>query len=520
MVTVNNKVELAASPIAAVLRDLYENHPEKVILAEKKEQTTVRQVYENAVAIAHGLQQQGFVAGDRVVLAIPANGAFLEVFYALVFLRATIAIIDPEMGRDRYRSKLRQFDPRWAFVDSRLLLLQEHPIIRWLHFRTSRTAPYFPHTASARTIACGIWLPLVQRKTWLHQLRQPTKQVQWIENEDIAQHELIITYTSGTLDEPKGVVHTVASLVASLERIGAHIDARTETRMATYLPHYLLLGLSVDLPAVLYDPKLSAVQKLAFFDQNNITTVMGPPSDFVPLLAHCEQHKTQFPSSLRHIILGSAPVTRRFLHRLTEVLPTHTRITCLYGMTEHLVVASVDGRFKKDYDTTGDLLGKPVEGVQIRIENDEIMVQSPQLFARYLHLHERDAFHATGDLGFMDDAGHLVLSGRKKDMIIRRNQNIYPALYESTINRIPGVTEAVLIGVYDETLHDERVILVVEGDTHLTADRLMAQLRFGEFSIDQEALPDHIALLPLPRSGRQHKVDKAALKTNFLVPNF
>ena len=121
---------------------------------------------------------------------------------------------------------------------------------------------------------------------------------------------------------------------------------------------------------------------------------MGPPSDFVPMIEHCEATKTQFPETMQHILLGSAPVTRRFLQRFSDVLPSHTRLTCLYGMTENLFVASIDGRFKKDYDCEGDLLGKPAEGVDIQIVSDEITLNSNQLFTRYYHLKDRKTYRS------------------------------------------------------------------------------------------------------------------------------
>jgi acyl-CoA synthetase (AMP-forming)/AMP-acid ligase II len=324
--------------------------------------------------------------------------------------------------------------------------------------------------------------------------------------------DFLITYTSGTIAEPKGVVHSFDSLFNSLNLIGELLNPEKETLIATYLPHYMLIGFSVKIPSILYNPKLNPIEKLAFFKANNVTTIMGPPSDFVPMIEHCEATKTQFPDSMQHLLLGSAPVTRRFLRRLSDVLPSHTRITCLYGMTENLLCATVDGRFKMDYDCEGDLLGKPAMGVDIKIIDNEIVLNSNQLFSRYFHLKSRNDYHETGDLGAFDDNNLLILRGRKKDMIIRRNLNIYPAIYEATINRINGVTEAVLVGVYDDTIHDEKVYLIVEGADFLNKKDLLTQLKTGAYSIDNEAMPDDILFMQLPRSGRQHKVNKAVIR--------
>jgi len=223
------------------------------------------------------------------------------------------------------------------------------------------------------------------------------------------------------------------------------------------------------------------------------------------------------PDCLQELFFGSAPVYRSFLERLIPVTPAHVRLTCLYGMTENLVVAGIDGREKAQYSTSdGDVVGRPVPGVEIDIAPDgEIQVRSPQIFTRYLHLDGRAAWHPTGDLGHLDPEGRLVLTGRKKDMIIRRNFNLYPGLYEPTINRIPGVTESAFVGVYDEKIQDESVTLFVETHRLLTEDFLRRALESGEYSIDREALPDRIVFAKLPRSGRQNKVDKNALRQLF-----
>jgi acyl-CoA synthetase (AMP-forming)/AMP-acid ligase II len=505
------------SSIADILIKLNETEPLNVIITEGAVRVTVNEIYNDAVKIALNLQAQGFKESDRVAIAAPPNAEFVKIMYALIFLKGTVAIIDPEMGRDNYKSKLKQFNPQWAFVDARLLLLQEHPILRYLHLKKSKTAPYFPYTPTTKIIACGMWLPLFQKKsfltTWLKKPYLPffnwNKSSENPNNE--GGHEFLITYTSGTIAEPKGVVHSFNSLYNSLKLIGNQLDTDKENLIATYLPHYMLIGFSVKMPSILYNPKLMAVEKLAFFETHKVSTIMGPPSDFVPMIELCEKNKTLFPFTMQHILLGSAPVTRRFLQRLTDVLHPHTRITCLYGMTENLLVASIDGRFKKDYDCEGDLLGKPAEGVEIEIVDDEILIKSNQLFTRYFHLKTRDAFHPTGDLGAFDAQNLLILRGRKKDMIIRRNLNIYPAIYEATINRIEGVTEAVLVGIYDDTIHDEKLYLVIEGD-NLNKQDISNKLKTGAYSIDNEALPDEIILMPLPRSGRQHKVNKDAIR--------
>ncbi len=491
---------------------LRERAPDTPALVQGGRTITVGELLKQSERLAAGLQGLGIGPGDTAVLAARPDADFILIVYAAMHCGLRLAVIDPEMGRDNYREKLRQLQPGWALVDARLLFLQEHPLLRRLYFYWSKKGIYFPRISGLRTIATGPCLPLRQKHTRLQNLYQANFPA------DIPSHlpddtEFLITYTSGTTGMPKGVVHSIGAIRASMEQIANLIRNGTNRRLATHLPYFALIGLSAGVEVHLWDYDSSAAEKIQFIEEHQITTLFAPPCDYVPLLEICEREGRQFPGCLQQLYFGSAPVYRSFLERLIPVLPAHLRLSCLYGMTENLLVASIDGREKVQLSTDGgDIVGKPAPGVEVRIAADgEVLVRSPQTFSRYLHLEERPDWHATGDLGHLDPKQGLVLTGRKKDMIIRRNFNLYPGLYEPTINRIPGVTECAFVGRYDEKKQDETVVLFVETHRPVSIADLRRALEFGAYSIDLAALPDQIILTKLPRSGRQNKVDKAAL---------
>jgi long-subunit acyl-CoA synthetase (AMP-forming) len=273
----------------------------------------------------------------------------------------------------------------------------------------------------------------------------------------------------------------------------------------------MLLGIAAGLPVKLLNADLSAKAKINFIQKENIEIVFGPPSDYMPLIQYCEKNDEMLPGCLQHVMIGSAPVHILFLKRLIAVLPMQTQITCIYGMTENLLVTTIDGRQKVLYKGEGDIVGKPIDGIQITIAEDgEILLQSPQMFSRYYHEEMGNEWHHTGDLGKLNEDGDIILSGRKKEMIIRRNMNIYPALYENTIKHIEGIDEAAMVGIYNDTMHDEKVYLAVEGND-INLHTLKKQLANGKYSIDNEALPDEIFKMIIPRKGRQNKIDRNAI---------
>jgi acyl-CoA synthetase (AMP-forming)/AMP-acid ligase II len=215
-------------------------------------------------------------------------------------------------------------------------------------------------------------------------------------------------------------------------------------------------------------------------------------------------------------MLGSAPVRRPFLERLQRVISPGTVVRAVYGMTEAAPVASVTLGEKLAFTGEGDLLGTCFPGVRARIADDgELWVSGRHLFRGYLG-GAPVVEHATGDLARLDECGRLVLLGRRKDMIIRGQFNVYPDLYESRIEAIPGVRRCAMVGVYDEAIADERIVLALEPDQGQDAEalkgRVLRELRDGKGRIDEAAQPDLIIVLEVPVAGRAAKIDRQALR--------
>lgn len=485
-------------------------NPKKTVLIHKKKQLSAENLYKRANLLAQYLSMNNLKQGQTCVIAAEPGPHFLEIMYALLMLRTKIAIIDPEMGQENYFSKLRQLNPAWIFADSRLLFLDENPILKKIILKFKKNVPNLPFSITCNFVSVGLKLPLKRDHIKYNKIFKKSLAVK--ELIPISDNfENIIVYTSGTLEIPKGVVHSDKSLSSTLSLLRDTINAKPGNCVGTYLPHFMLLGIASGITVKTMKKHYTAAEKFKWLEQEKINIFFGPPSELLSLITYCEKNKTKLPLHLQHLMLGSAPVHQGFLQRLIKVLPKETQITCTYGMTEHLLTALADGRIKAEKKADGDYLGKIVEGVKIKItENQEILVRSEQLFERYFHENEGNEWHHTGDLGKLDSNGDLILLGRKKEMIIRRDYNIYPALYENTLKKIPGVNEAALVGVYSENLHDEKVYLAVETQlddiSHLK--KLMVE---SEFRIDKEALPDCIFKMEIPRKGRQNKIDRNAI---------
>lgn len=498
---------------------MYSNHfieilknrnPLDVILFEDRKSITAGHLLKSAYSLASALLQQGVKKGDKVILAVKPGIEFLQVIYANMMIGTIVSIIDPEMGRENYRAKLDQFSPDHAFVDSRLVWMNEHPVLKFLVLKINKSIPSFPTINNCKLYTTGSKIPLFQKYKRISTLLKHPDSIPNFET--ISEEEdFLVTYTSGTLSEPKGVVHNYSSLFQSIKHLAELLQKNQDAIIATHLPHYALLGITAGIKVYLWDNNMPPIQKIQFITQHTITTLFGPPSDFVPLIHYLHQTKGKLPACIKNIYLGSAPIYSSFLSRLIPLSET-AKISCLYGMTENLMVSFLDAREKLQAVSDGDMVGYPFPGVDISIAADgEVCILSNQMYSHYWQQEKIQGVHHTGDIGKLDCKGRLILLGRKKDMIIRRNFNIYPGLYEPSIHKIKGIHEAVMLGMYNKPKADEEIILVVDGEAGLKECDIMKQLTSGNYSIDKEALPDKILFMDIPHAGRQHKVDRKLL---------
>lgn len=499
------------------LMKLAEQSPDLIVLQNNHLKLTAIRLFNNSKRVAEHLSELKFRKDDIAAIAARPGEEFLEVMFAVLMLHGKIAIIDPEMGRANYAAKMKQLHATWLFADSGLLLLREHPILRWIILKFKKNIPNIQFLDDMQIVSVGRRLPIIKKHIPFRRLLKHCKTSSSFSPCDTLYQNLII-YTSGTLNSPKGVLHTDANLNASITSLSNLLSATKTDVVGTYLPHFMLLGIASGLTVKVMSEKMNSEKKLRWLENEGINIFFGPPSEFMPLIEYCEENNQLMPGQLRHLLIGSAPVHKCFLNRLIKVLSKQTKVSCTYGMTELLLVSAIDGREKVNYEEEGDVLGKPVPGVDIKISGEgEILVRSQQLYSRYFQDEKREDWHATGDLGKIDTTGNLVLLGRKKEMIIRRNFNIYPALYEDTIKKIKGIEEVAFVGLYDEDIHDEKVYLAIETkETEIS--KIKQLLTDGQFSIDKHALPDKIFKMVIPRKGRQNKIDRTAI-TEYIKKN-
>jgi len=147
---------LFSNRIIELIEDL---NPSQILLQTDVTAFTAGDLLSNSKQLGRHLLQIGMKAGDRVVIASAPGIDFVKIMFSTMMVGAEVAIIDPEMGRDNYKNKLKQFQPSWVFLDARILLLQKNILLRKFYFWWRKRGLYFPPSPQIKKIITGPKLP-------------------------------------------------------------------------------------------------------------------------------------------------------------------------------------------------------------------------------------------------------------------------------------------------------------------------------------------------------------------------
>ncbi|MEU8616559.1 AMP-binding protein [Streptomyces sp. NPDC048623] len=335
-----------------------------------------------------------------------------------------------------------------------------------------------------------------------------------------------IYWTSGTTSDPKGVLHTDRSLIAggSCLAHALHLSAEDVGSMAFPYAHiagpdYTVMLLLYGFPAVMFE-QFALPEALAEYRRHGVTVAGGSTAFYSMFLA--EQRKRPGEPvipTLRLLAGGGAPKPPEVYHAVVRELGC--QLTHGYGMTEVPMITMGDpGDTAENLATTE---GRPPAGMEIRIaEGGEVRLRGEAVCRGYLDpaqtaaAFDADGFLITGDVGHLTADGHLVLTGRLKDIIIRKGENISAKEIEDLLHEHPGVGDAAVIGLPDAE-RGERVCAVIEqpaGAEPLALDEVTAFLREAGLSVFK--LPEQLEVVEaLPRNETLRKVLKYKLRERY-----
>jgi acyl-CoA synthetase (AMP-forming)/AMP-acid ligase II len=474
--------------------------PEAVALIDARGRPiTYRVLADRVRTTAGGLRANGFTPGDALLFAIRPGPDALVLALATVAAGGVVVFADPEVPADLLTARAGLAGVTWAAAESVLYMVSGFGPARARARRRGLLLPDFS-ALPVRHVHSGRWLPGVPRGSL--SLRGLTGEA--VSHRRDPDAPAVVVFTSGTTARPRAVVHTMRTLSAGLGLLRQRCLLGPGDTVHT---DQLMLGLPVlagggcwSLPGTPLDPATFAGQ----LTERGPTHVFLVPADAARVL----DVLPDWPAGLRGVLLGAAPVVPALLRRVRAAAPG-AEVLSIYGMTEAAPLAVATAEEKLAHAGTGDLLGTPLAGVDIVVADDELVVRAPHLCPRYLGGPPLTEL-PTGDLGRVEPDGRVVLLGRRKDMLIRGEHNIYPGLYEPSVAALPGVLDALLVGLPDQDTGDEEVVLAVVLEPG--ADLAAVRARLPAL-IPASAFPDRVVRISeVPRAGRSHKPDREALR--------
>lgn len=339
-----------------------------------------------------------------------------------------------------------------------------------------------------------------------------------------------LAFTSGTTGQPKGVMHSDNTLLANARALAADwaLDAQSVIYTLSPLSHNLgfgamVMAIAIGAELVVHDvPRgASLVERLV---ETGAVFLFGVPVHALDLLKELDARPAGTLSTVKGFRVSGAPVPRQVAADLLKhgVVPQSG-----YGMTEacsHHYTLPDDAT-----DLVIDTSGRACPGYEVRIfsaddpetevatgEVGEIGGRGASLMLGYYdnQAATEDAFNVagwfmTGDLGWMDERGYLRITSRKKDVIIRGGQNIYPARIEALAANHPGVERVAAVPVADERM-GEKVCLIVMPRAGMTPDAMQLLRHLDQQGLSRFDMPEYfssVAHIPLTASGKVLKRD-------------
>ncbi|MDX1565541.1 MAG: AMP-dependent synthetase/ligase, partial [Phycisphaeraceae bacterium] len=270
-----------------------------------------------------------------------------------------------------------------------------------------------------------------------------------------------ILYTSGTTGDPKGVMLSHDNMLFTIEAALACLRAEKGQTVLAWLPlshifgrvadHYLTVRLEAELAlagsieTLMED--LEAIRPHLFASVPRFFEKVWQNIQALPQAHHGPALRSVFGDRMQTLTSGGAPLPQHVAEGFFEAgFALHEG----YGMTETTAIVSMQQR---DPVVIGSV-GQPLPGTEVRISDEsEILTRGRHVMRGYWQDPQAteacltDGWLHTGDLGRLDEEGHLYITGRKKDLLVTSGgKNVAPVVLEQCLVADPWIEQAVVLG--------------------------------------------------------------------------
>ncbi|HEX3536870.1 MAG TPA: class I adenylate-forming enzyme family protein [Stellaceae bacterium] len=482
--------------------------PERFAMRDRHRRLSYAGLVEAADRLAGHLAAQGLRPGERVAVWLPSR---VETAIALLACSRNGYVCCPSLHRDhttgqvvelldRMRAAALIAQPGYGADADRhdvFTMLGDRNFLRWTYrVRPADTAPFddLPGETVNVSVSCD------------------PNQIMYL------------SFTSGTTGAAKGVLHSDNTLLATARMMSRDWQLGGAV-LYTLSPLSHNLGLGALVTALVSGGELvvhdlprgrSLVDRL---EETGAVFLFGVPTHAVDLLAEMRARGLRRLGAVCGFRISGAAASPALV---TELMQHGVTPQSGYGMTE-----TCSHQYTRPDDPSArvtETCGRACDGYEVRIwrednpdieaapgEIGEIGGRGASLMLGYFddQAATEAAFNAsgwfmTGDLGWIDEAGYLRITGRKKDVIVRGGRKIHPAAIETLVLRHPAIAQAAMFPVADVRLGERACLAVVPvGETRPDASGIVEQLAAA--GVSKYDLPEFflcLAELPLTASGK------------------
>jgi cyclohexanecarboxylate-CoA ligase len=346
-----------------------------------------------------------------------------------------------------------------------------------------------------------------------------------------------VYFTSGTTGVPKGARHTDASVTAGPRTLAERIGLSEADRYPIIFPFTHVGGVGTFCAqlmtgtAALIDDVFDPERTIPYLAAQGVTVGAGGTPIIQLYLEHQRRDKSVplFPE-LRLCLAGAAPkpVT---MHATARDELGGMGCMSVYGLTE--APFTTVSSFDDSDDVLATTEGAAIDGAELRVvgldgrlcgpgEEGELGIRGPNVLLGYLDpsldgdAFDADGYFRTGDLARLDAQGNVIITGRIKEIIIRRGENIAAPEVEHVLLEHPAIAEVAVIGLPDERTGERCCAVVV-----LTPGATVTLAELGEFAVaaglTRQKVPEQLEVVDvLPRNAAS-KVMKHELRAALLA---
>ncbi len=519
----------------------------------KEEVITYGDLLNNALRVAASLQARGLRKGETVAIMQPTTPLFFYTFFGVQIAGGIPVPIYPPFRPHMIEA--------YAKTEARILKNAEVRILVTFERAEKLSRLLQSFVPSLKFVVTAT--ELLADKT----LAVPMKTA--------ADQFAFIQYTSGSTNDPKGVVLTHDNLLANIRGYGKALKITPEDVAVSWLPLYHDMGLIGawlgslyhGIPLVLMTPFsfLMHPERWLWAIHYHRGTLSGAPNFAYEMCVRKLDHgllEGLDLSSWRVAANGAEKVYARTLQQFNEKFIPYglpkTTLTPMYGLAEStvaLTIPDIDSEFRVDYinrkifeeqkraepiEEDGLAFvgcGKPIPGHEIRVVDEalkplpernvgRLQFRGPSTMQGYYHNVEAtkavsyDGWVDSGDLAYIADQ-EVFIAGRRKDLIIKGGRNLYPVEIEELIGQVKGVRQGcvAVFSITDDVARSEKLIAVAETreKNKIVREAMIDEIKSAVTALQDVTLDEVVLVAPhvVPKTS-SGKLQRAACKALYI----